>query len=93
MSTRSNLLAVPETDWSDAHELELKEAIKAHPVIIEWLVDAQSDTVADSLLNPVDFNALPATVAAEHAYTKGRLSVLLELIGMVNALSEQPASE
>jgi hypothetical protein len=93
MSARDNLLAVTASEWSAAHELKLKEAVKQYPIILEWLVDTQSDTVADTLLNPIDFATSPTVVAAEQAYTKGRLSVLLELIGMISALSKQPASE
>lgn len=94
MSNNSEpLLAVRSTRWTRAEEAKLREALRANPIILDWLVDAQADTVESDLLRPVTFEEPAHVVAVTNAYSKGRLSQILELIGQAQLLLKQPADQ
>lgn len=85
------LLAVRATEWDKKYEAKLREALREHPVIMDWLVDAQADAVEDFVARKVEFSEPAQTTAIINAYAKGRTSVLMELIGTAQLLLKQPA--
>lgn len=86
------LLAVRATKWEKAQEAKLRKALQENPILLDWLVDAQADAVDAQVTHPVDFNESPMKTAAVNAYSKGRVSILMELIGQAQILLKQPAS-
>lgn len=87
------LLAVRSTKWTEAEEAKLRQALLEHPIILDWLVDAQADNLEDFSTKPVDFQEDPNAVAATNAYSKGRLAQTMELIGTAQILLKQPAGD
>jgi len=87
------LLAVRTTEWTAAHEAKLRDAIRQHPIIIEWLLDAQADSVEDHVTRVIDFDETPQATAVANAYAKGRTSLSMELMDMALRLAKQPASD
>lgn len=92
-NNNASLLAVRATTWDEKHEAKLREAIRAYPIILDWLVDAQADAVDAQISQGVDFDESPLKTATINAYSKGRISILMELIGTAQILMKQPASD
>lgn len=92
-SNHEALVAVRKTKWGEAEEAKLRKALQEHPIILDWLVDAQADAVDAEVTHSVDFDESPMRTAAINAYSKGRISILMELIGTTQILLKQPASE
>lgn len=92
-NNNESLVAVRSTKWDEKHEAKLRDALRKHPIILDWLVDAQADAVDSQISHPVDFDESPLKTATINAYSKGRISILMELVGQAQILLKQPASD
>ena len=92
-SSNEALVAVRTTEWTEAHEAKLRNALRQHPIILDWLVDKQADDVYDHVTRPVDFDEAPMKTALINAYAKGRTSLAMELLGTAQLLLKRPASD